>query len=312
MKVVFFGTPDFAAETLQYLLKNSVNVLGVVTQPDRPKGRSGHPTPCPVKQYLLSNSLNIPLFQSEKASSPEVAEQLAALNADLFVVVAFGEIIKQNLLEMPKVACINVHGSILPKYRGAAPIQRSIMEGESETGITIMHMAQKLDSGDIIKIVKTAIGEEVTYGELEEKLCQLGSKALYEVICDLEKGIIERKPQDHQKASYAKKIETKDCKVVWGRNAKELHNLIRGVTPRPGAWCNILLRGKQKRLKITKARFSEQAGKEPGEIVSFNNDAFIIACAENSLQILELQLEGKKAMKASEFIRGFSQNTLSF
>lgn len=312
MRVVYFGTPLFAAKTLDYLLSQGVQIVGVVTQPDRPKGRSGTPTPCPVKEAVISKSLDIPIFQPEKASDPEAAAQIEALKPDLFVVVAFGEIISQQLLDMPKIACINVHGSILPKYRGAAPIQRCIMEGETESGITIMHMAKKMDSGDMIKVVKTPIGENMTYGELEEKLCSLGSVALYEVICDFSKGNVGREPQNHGLATYAKKIETSDCEISWNQAASKLHNQARGVTPRPGAWCQIKVRGKQKRLKIRKTLLNDMSGPKPGEILSFGSEGLVIACGEGSLKILELQLEGKKAMEASEFVRGFSEQDLSF
>ncbi|MFT4552663.1 MAG: methionyl-tRNA formyltransferase [Chlamydiales bacterium] len=312
MRVVYFGTPVFAAKTLDYLLSKGVNIVGVVTQPDRPKGRSGTPTPCPVKESVLKQSLDIPISQPAKASDPEAAALIQALDADLFVVVAFGEIIRQNLLDMPKIACINVHGSVLPKYRGAAPIQRCIMEGELESGITIMHMAKKMDAGDMIKVVKTPVGENMTYGELEENLCTLGSEALYEVICAFEKGDVERQPQDHDSATYAKKIETSDCELIWDRKAQELHNLVRGVTPRPGAWCQIKVRGKQKRLKIRKTLLNEDSGSQAGEILNFGSEGLVVACGEKSLNILELQLEGKKAMEAAEFVRGFSVQDLSF
>ena len=173
MKVVFFGTPDFAAKTLDFLLHHNVSVAAVITKPDKPLGRSGRPIPTPVKQVALAQTPPIPLFQPEIVSALEFAPTLEAFHADLFVVVAYGEIIKQHLLDMPRLGCINVHASILPKYRGAAPIQHSIINGETETGVTIMHMVKKMDAGDIIQICRVPIHEDTTAGELEEALCDI-------------------------------------------------------------------------------------------------------------------------------------------
>jgi methionyl-tRNA formyltransferase len=313
MKIVFFGTSQFAAEILKELILHRAEVIAVVTRPDRPKGRSGTALPPPVKVIASQMCPDIPLYQPEVASAPEFAELLSPLNADLFVVAAYGEIIKQNLLDMPRQGCINVHGSILPKYRGAAPIQRCLINGEVETGITIMYMVRKMDAGDIIKIVKTPIDPDMTAGDLEELLHRLGSKALIEVIGDLKKGILHRTPQNHDEATMAPKLELEDCEVRWDRPAEELHNLIRGVTPAPGAWCDVQIRGAKKKVKILSTRISEKESKHPsGQILAYGNEGIVIACGQGSIAILSLQAEGKKAMSAAEFCRGVPREAIAF
>lgn len=301
MKVVYFGTPPFAADVLSYLLDHSVNIVAVITKPDKPRGRSGMPLPTPVKQVALFR--NLPLYQPELVSTPEFAPVLASYDADLFVVVAYGEIIKQHLLDMPKMGCINVHPSLLPKYRGAAPIQRSIINGDIETGVTIMHMTKKMDAGDMIRVAKVPISLDTTYGELERILCVVGSEALLQVIHDFEEGHVQRTPQNHDLSTLAKKIELEDCQLDWRQLAINLHNLVRGVNPEPGAWCCVKVRGKPLRLKVFKT-YPEAITGTPGAVLSYGKGGLLIACGEGSLRILEVQLEGKKAMSAEELLRG--------
>ena len=309
LKVVFFGTPVFAAKVLKYLLEHQINVAAVITKPDRPKGRSGQPLPTPVK--LIAQEVKIPCFQPEIVSDPAFAPILAEFQAELFVVVAYGEIIKQHLLDMPKRGCINLHGSLLPAYRGAAPIQRAILNGEKTTGITIMHMVKKMDAGEMIKIVEVPIGPDAIFPEIEEKLCQEGSKALLDVIRSLEKGKVLCTPQDHEKATYAPKIELEECEIDWKLPAQDIHNLIRAVVPEPGAWCFVTIKGEIKRLKIFRSKIIEVSG-SPGAIVSYGKKGLLVACGEQAIEILELQLEGKKAMKAEDLMRGIQQDQISF
>jgi methionyl-tRNA formyltransferase len=312
MKIVFFGTPQFAADVLKYLIDHQVQVSAVITKPDRPKGRSGDPVPTPVKLVAQAHNPPLPVHQPELVSAPEFAETLRAYQADLFVVVAYGEIIKQHILDMPSKGCINVHASLLPKYRGAAPIQRSIIAGETETGVTIMYMVRKMDAGDIIQMVKVPIGPNMTHGELEKQLCDAGSIALLEVIQALEKGDVPHVEQDHSQATLAPKIELEDCEVLWNLPAQAIHNLVRGVNPHPGAWCYVKVGGQQKRLKIITTRVRDDHQGTPGEIISASKDGLIVACGKDSLQILQLQLEGKKAMPAEELLRGLPKDSLSF
>lgn len=310
MRVVFFGTPQFAASVLEYLLDNHVDIVAVITKPDKPQGRSLHLQPTPVKVVALEK--NLPVYQPELVSDLNFAPTLAQYNADLFVVVAYGEIIKQHLLDMPKMACINLHASLLPKYRGAAPIQRCLINGEKETGITIMHMVKKMDAGDIISIAKVSLSDEITYGELEKVLCEEGKKLLLKTIREFETGTPTQTVQDANEITYAPKIELEECEIKWEKPAKDLHNLIRGVFPAPGAWCWVMVKGQKKRLKLLKTRVvAMDHGSVPGAILQWKNGV-VIACGKDALELLEVQLEGKKAMSASEFSRGTQQADIEF
>jgi methionyl-tRNA formyltransferase len=312
MKIIFFGTPQFAAETLEFLLEQEIQVVCIITKPDKPKGRSRNLIPTPVKLVAQRLIPHIPVYQPELVSAQEFSETIKEFNADMFVVVAYGEIIKQHLLDMPHLGCINLHASILPKYRGAAPIQRAIMQGETESGITIMHMVRKMDAGDMIKVVKVPIEQETTYGELEQTLCHVGSQALLEVLHDFEKGIISGTPQNHNAMTLAPKIELEDCQISWFESAQKIHDLIRGVNPYPGAWCFIYLRGEKKRLKVISSKVVLGKKGDSGAVVSSQQEGLIIACGKDAVQILTLQLEGKKVTTAEEFLRGFSLSIISF
>ncbi len=294
MKIVFFGTPRFAAECLQYLLHHNIEVAAVVTQPDRPKGRSLQVLPSPVKVVAAGK---ISLFQPEKASSPQFLEEIAKIEADLFVVVAFGQILSQKLLDIPPLGCINVHASLLPKYRGAAPIQRCLIEGEAETGISIQKMVKQLDAGDVIAVAKTPVPEDMTFQELEGKLLDLAKTLLLQVIQRYEKGIPPATPQNHNEATFAPKISSEEGNIQWDLPAQKIHNLIRGLSPRPGAWMRL---SNQQRLKILKAK--PVLGKGiPG---TFLGSSGIVACGEGALQLLEVQPEGKRTMSVADWLRG--------
>ena len=303
MRIIFFGTPPIAADIFKALLEQGVEVAAIVTKPDRPKGRSGTLIPPAVKLLAQEILPDVPLYQPPKVSTEEYAQILEEFNADLFVVVAYGEIISQRLLDIPSKGCINVHASLLPKYRGAAPIQRCLIEGETITGVTIMHMVKKMDAGDIIKTQEVPIGQETTAGELELLLRKAGAEALLDVIQAMEKGSVPSIPQNHDQATFAPKVELEDCEVQWDRPAEELHNLIRAVTPAPGAWCKVMHKGKEKRLKLSKTSPIPTQGK-PGELLQYTQEGIVVACANGSLTIQQLQLEGKKMMTAAEFTRG--------
>lgn len=315
LRIVFFGTPQFAASVLRNLLQQKFNVVAVITKPDRPIGRSGTPVPTPVKIVAETQDPPIPVFQPELVSLPFFSETLEKFQADLFVVVAYGEIIKQHLLDMPKLACINIHASLLPKYRGAAPIQRCLINGEKETGITIMHMVKKMDAGDMIKKDIVPIGPNTTYAELEQQLCHVGSDLLHEVIHDFEAGIDQRIPQDHAQATLAPKIELEDCQIDWNLPAQQIHNLVRGVNPHPGAWCFAEIKGQRKRLKIITTRLVDTdidiETMKSGQILYLAKNNLIVKCGIGSLAILEVQLEGKKAMPIEELMRGIPQGSLT-
>ncbi len=304
MKIIFFGTSSFAAKVLSRLIEQNYQIVAIVTRPDRSKGRNLRPTPPPVKEAAAALKADLPIFQPEKASAPEFASVLKPLEADLFVVVAYGEIIKKNLLEMPKLGCINIHASLLPKFRGAAPIQRSLMEGEKKTGITIIEMSPQMDAGDILAIEEIPISEEMTFGELDAALCDLSVKLLFDVIRQFEEGKVVKTPQNHALATIAPKLMPEEGKIDWKKPAKSIHNQIRALSPLPGAWCPIKIGSDSKRLKIRKAQVIEGLPGEPGTILVSSKEGWVIACGRDALQLLEVQLEGKKPMSAQEWIRG--------
>lgn len=306
MKVVFFGTPQFSATILSFLIKNGIHVVAAVSKPDKPKGRSGQLVPTPVKIICLEQNPPIPVFQPEKVSAPEFAFVLPPFQADLFVVVAYGEIIKQHILDIPKMGCINLHPSLLPKYRGAAPIQRAIMAGETETGVSIMHMVRKMDAGDVIRVVKVPIGPDETYGTLADKLFEIGASEMVKAIHDFANGQVKEFPQDETLVTFAHKIELQDCRIDWNLPAQAIHNLVRGVNPHPGAWCYVLAKGERKLLKVWTTRVLNQQQGVRGQIQSCNDQGMQVCCGEGSLLIKELQLEGKRIMTPSELLRGVS------
>ncbi len=297
MSIIYFGTPLFAAEVLDFLIESGVEVLAVVTKPDKPRGRSGKPLFSAVKQLATEKHPTIPLYQPDKASNPSFEEEMARYGADLFVVVAYGEIMKQPLLDLPKQGCINLHASLLPKYRGAAPIQFALLDGAKETGVTIIEMVLKMDAGPILAQEKIPISKEMNSGELEEALCSLGKKTLLRVIKNYPKQKIE---QDPAEATYVQKITPDMAAIDWKKSAEVLHNQIRAFSPRPGAWCEVDIGGQTKRLKIFKA----EVAAEDKEI--FSKDKWIVSCGEGALSLLEVQLEGKKRLSIGEFAQGLS------
>lgn len=302
LKIVFFGTPKFAAHCLQCLFDHGVHVAAVVTQPDRPKGRSLQMTPSPVKEIALDR---LPVLQPEKASEEGFLQTLKGLKADLFVVVAFGQILPQKLLDIPPLGSINVHASLLPKYRGAAPMQRALIQGDKETGIAIQKIVQKLDAGDVIATAKMHIPIDMTYGELEAQLLRLAQPLLLKVIQQYEQGIPQGEAQNHSEATYAAKISVEEGEIHWDLPAQKIHNLVRALSPKPGAW---VWTSQKKRLKILRTRLIEGAG-SPGVVL---NAQGVVACGEGAIQLIEVQPEGKKSMGASEWLRGISDPSKIF
>lgn len=312
MKVIYFGTPDIAADVFQFLLENKVDIVAVVTKPDKPKGRSSFFQPTAVKKRVLEKSSHIPIYQPEFVSDLDFAPILEQFQADLFVVVAYGEIIKQHLLDMPKLGCINLHASLLPKYRGAAPIQRAIINGETSSGITIMHMEKKMDAGDIINMVSVEIGPNMTSGELFDLLSDIGKKALLKTIQDFEKGIFNRTPQNHAEATFAPKIELEDCELNFDLDANTLHNLVRGSFPFPGSFCYVEIRGEKKRLKVKSTEVLPSFQGSSRQILAADQNGIVVGCKVGALCLLEVQLEGKKAMTIEEFLRGIPADQIRF
>ncbi|MBO4337632.1 MAG: methionyl-tRNA formyltransferase [Lachnospiraceae bacterium] len=301
MKIVFMGTPDFALVSLEALYEAGHEITAVVTQPDRPKGRKKEPVFSPVKEYALSKGLT--LLQPERIRDEEWIERLSDVGADLFVVAAFGQILPKKILDMPRFGCINLHASLLPEYRGAAPIQQAILDGKKVTGVTIQQMSEKLDAGDIIAMKETPIGEEETGGELFDRLSVLGAGLLTETIPLIESGNIDPRPQDESRSTYVKMLKKEDGHLDFNLSAPELYNRIRGLDPWPGAYVSA---GSSK-LKIWKSRAlaSENRTETPGTVIAAAKDGIDVVCAGGGiLRITQLQAEGKKRMAAADYLRG--------
>lgn len=300
MRIVFMGTPDFAVPCLKALLQEHHEIAAVVTQPDRAKGRGNKLSPPPVK--LLAEEAGIPVYQPEKIKTPEFTQLLRNLKPDVMIVVAFGQILSQEILEIPPMGCINVHASLLPKYRGAAPINWCIINGENKTGVTTMYMDKGLDTGDMIIRKETEIGENETAGELHDRLMELGAEVLTETMECLVKGSIPRTPQNNAAATYAPIMTKALGKIDWSRNAHEIKNLIRGTYPWPGAFSSY----KGRVFKIMKAQAVETNEKHEkcGNILKVEKDCIVISCGTGSLKILELQFENEKRMSTEAYLRG--------
>jgi len=304
MRIVFFGTSAFAARVFTYLIQQDVQIVAVVTKPDKPKGRSLQLTPPPVKETVLKLKPNLPLHQPARASTPEFAEILKSYKPDLFVVVAYGEIVKTMLLQIPRLGCINVHASLLPKYRGASPIVRCLMNGEKETGITIMEMVLEMDAGDALEKVKISIPPSMTFGELDQKLSEIACPALLKVIHDFEMSSVKKTPQDPSQVTFAPKLLSGEDEIKWSKSAEELHNLIRALSPSPGAWCWLQMGVEKKRLKIKRSEVVPGVQGMPGQNHILNKQEWVAACGKDGLRLLEIQLEGKKSMPVTDFLRG--------
>jgi len=293
MRIVFAGTPEFAAQHLQALLDAKRQVVAVYTQPDRPAGRGQKLMPSPVKQLALQH--DIPVYQPQTLRDPAAQAELAGLQADLMVVVAYGLILPQAVLDMPRLGCINSHASLLPRWRGAAPIQRAIEAGDAESGVTVMQMEAGLDTGPMLLKVSTPITGEDTGGTLHDRLADLGSRAVVEAVSALEAGSLKGEDQDDARATYAHKLNKDEARVDWNRPAVELERLVRAFNPWP--ICHSSLNGVP--VKIHAACSSRGQG-APGQIIEASKDGLEVACGEGSLTLTRLQLPGGKALGAGD------------
>jgi len=298
VKIVFMGTPDFAVPCLRVLLEDGHELCGVFSQPDKPKGRHYTLTPPPVKELAEQNGL--PVFQLQTLRNGEALQILQTLSPDLIVVAAYGKILPVDILNLPPYGCINIHGSLLPKLRGAAPIQWAVLNGESRTGVTSMQMDAGMDTGDILLQAQTEIGPNETAGELYDRLSVLGAELLRDTLARLEAGILAREKQDESQATMAPPLTKQLCPLDWFKSAQILHDQVRGLFPWPAATAR--LHGKT--LKIHRSLPILSAAGRPGEILEAK-ERLLIACGNDSaLEILKLQPEGKKAMGAEEYLRG--------
>ena len=299
MKIVFMGTPDFSVNALENIVKAGHDVVGVITQPDKPKGRGGKMQYTPVKEKALELGLDV--YQPQRVKETEFIEKLKEMNPDAIVVIAFGQILPKAILDMPKYGCINVHASLLPKYRGAAPIQWSVIDGEKETGVTTMYMNEGLDTGDIIDKVVVPIDKKETGGSLFDKSAIEGGKLILKTLIELENGTAVRTPQDDSKSNYAGMINKQLGKIDFNKSANEIERLIRGLNPWPSAYTKM----DGKTLKIWDADVDDSENDSaPGTITEVGKDFIRVATGKGSLKILELQLEGKKRMKTRDFLNG--------
>lgn len=300
MRIVFMGTPDFASASLKKLIDEKFDVVGVFTQPDKPKGRGMELCASPVKELALENGL--PVFQPVKMRDGTALAQIKALEPDILVVVAYGRILPDDILAVPKYGAINVHGSLLPKYRGAAPIQWAVLNGDKITGVTTMYLASEMDTGDIIYTAETEIGEYETSGELFDRLKDMGAELLVKTLRDIDAGTAPRAPQDHSKASYVTMLDKSICPIDWNKTPREVLKHIYGLQPWPVA--TMELEGKI--VRVFAAKYTDgKTEKVPGAVVSTDKGGLEIACADGeTLLITELQAPGKKRMGAEDYLRG--------
>ena len=300
MRIVFMGTPDFASASLKKLIDERFDIVGVFTQPDKPKGRGMELCASPVKELALENGL--PVFQPVKMRDGTALAQIKALEPDILVVVAYGRILPDDILAVPKYGAINVHGSLLPKYRGAAPIQWAVLNGDKITGVTTMYLASEMDTGDIIYTSETEIGEYETSGELFDRLKDMGAELLVKTLRDIDAGTAPRAPQDHSKASYVTMLDKRICPIDWNKTPREVLKHIYGLQPWPVA--TMELEGKT--VRVFAAKYTDgKTEKVPGAVVSTDKGGLEIACADGeTLLITELQAPGKKRMGAEDYLRG--------
>ena len=297
MRVVFMGTPDFARTALEALIKAGHKIVLVVTQPDKPKGRSGKLQISDVKDCAIKNGIEV--FQPEKIKEESSVSFLKSIDADIYVVAAFGQIISKEILDIPRYGCINIHASLLPKYRGAAPIQQAILDGEKVTGVTIQQMNTGVDTGDILLQREYAISDDETGGSLFDRLSILGADLVIKALDLIEKGKIIPRPQDESKATHCGKIKKDMGLIDWSWSAEKIERYIRGLNPWPSAYT--YMDGRQ--LKIWKAYVSDEKG-ECATVLKVDKKSITIGCGEGSVRVLEVQLEGKKRMEMSAFLLG--------
>ncbi|MGN0353395.1 MAG: methionyl-tRNA formyltransferase [Roseburia sp.] len=300
MRVIFMGTPDFAVGTLEEIIKAGHEVVLVVSQPDKQKGRGKTVQPTPVKECALAHGIEV--YQPKRVRENECVEYLRSYQPDIIVVVAFGQIVSREILDMPKYGCINVHASLLPKYRGAAPIQWAVLNGDKVSGVTIMHMDEGIDTGDMILQKEIVLDKEETGGSLFDRLAVVGAELCVEAMAALENGTAKDIPQDSEKATHVGKISKEMGSIDWTKSAEEIERLIRGLNPWPSAYTRI----GDKTLKIWKAEIvSDEQKAEPGCIVAVTKDAMEIQTGTGILALKEVQLEGKKRMTTDAFLRGY-------
>ena len=304
MKIVFMGTPEFAVPCLQKIIDEGHEVVAVVTQPDKPKGRGKKLAMPPVKELALK--YDIPVYQPLKAREESFVDTLKEMNPELIVVVAFGQILPKSILDIPKYGCVNVHASLLPRYRGAAPLNWVIINGEEKTGVTTMYMDEGLDTGDMILKSEIPLDDEITAGELHDKMMIDGAKVLKETIDLIEKGEAPREKQSNEDTCYSPIMNKSLGNIDWKKSAIDIHNLVRGINPWPSAYTTY----EGQTMKIWKTKvIDKNSDKDPGTIISVDKEGINISTSEGIVQIKEIQMAGKKRMEVPEYIKGNNINT---
>lgn len=302
LRIIFAGTPDFAASALSALIESEHEIVAVYTQPDRPAGRGRKLRASPVKEVALEN--NIPVLQPEHLKEAETQDELQAFNADVMVVAAYGLILPQVVLDMPRLGCLNIHASLLPRWRGAAPIQRAIAAGDKESGITIMQMNAGLDTGDILQLASTPISNKDSGGDLHDRLAEIGATAILDVLNDLDSDHLKPAVQDDVLATYAQKLDKKEAIINWQNSATEVERLIRAFNPWPGAFTYL----NDKPLRVFQADIlTESSDQEAGTVIACDKKGIDISCGEGTLRLLKLQPSGSKAMDVAAFMNGHAK-----
>ena len=299
MRVVFMGTPDIAATCLTRLLEDGFEVVGVYTQPDRPKNRGMKLTFSPVKEVALAHQL--PVLQPEHFKDPETVQTLRELQPDVIAVVAYGRILPQSVLDIPEKGCVNIHASVLPAYRGSAPYQWAVLDGQQESGVTAQYMRLEMDAGDVIDVARTPIGPDETAGELLDRLAVLGAELLSKTLKQIEQGTAQRHPQDPSQVSFAPMLDKSMCPIDWNKTAQQVHNQVRGLNPWPVATAE--LGGKRFKIYQTKI-VEEETDAAPGTILKLTKTGLQVACGKGVVEIRMLQAEGGKRMAAPDYFRG--------
>ncbi len=298
MRVIFMGTPDFSVPTLQEIAAHGHQIVACYTQPPRPAGRGQAERKSPV--HVAAEGLGVPVFTPKNFRAEQDRAQFAAHNADVAVVVAYGLLLPKAILDAPELGCLNLHGSLLPRWRGAAPIQRAIMAGDTQTGVMVMRMDEGLDTGPVALAETIPIPQGMTAGQLHDEMMRRGADLMARALAALERGSLTFTPQQEEGATYAKKIDKAEAHIDWTRPPADVHNHIRGLSPFPGAWTEFSLSGKPVRVKVLKSERAEGHG-VPGEVLS---DDLVIACGEGAVRLMDVQREGKSAMSAADFVRG--------
>jgi methionyl-tRNA formyltransferase len=295
------GTPDFAVPTLTEILGQGHEIVAAYTQPPRPAGRGMAERRSPVHE--AAGRFGIPVFTPRSLKTPEEAERFAALEPDAAVVVAYGQILPQSILDASPNGCLNLHASLLPRWRGAAPISRAIMAGDAETGVMVMRMEAGLDTGPVAMVERLAIGPDMTAGELSDRLSRLGADLMVRALAALSRGVLRLTPQDAAGVTYAKKIDKTETRIDWSKSATEVHNHIRGLSPEPGAWFEADLGKAPERIKVLRSTRADGSG-APGAVL---DDTLAIACGTGAVRLVDLQRAGKSPMKAADFLRGLQR-----